>query len=357
MNNSNQGFVAVHVGAGHHSDYLIDKYKQLCKEACKIAVENINCGATALDAVVESVIVLENSQLTNAGYGSNLTLNGTVECDASVMDGATLKFGAVGAVSGVKNPALLAKRLCQQQSIDLSLGRIQPSFLVGNGAHVWAREMGIEILPPEELISVKARELHKHYKRKIDNWDESYENVKKRMDTVGAVCVDKLGNVASVCSSGGLILKYPGRVGQAGVWGCGVWASKDRYCVGASTSGCGEHLVRTTLARTVAEAIENSSCPTTSLHLAMKTNFIESRFIVGLNQKLGGVIAIKYNPEDELGEFLWAHSTETMVIGYMNSNEKSPMSHMTRLSSQDIGKTSIIGGVSFKLSNTKIGVH
>lgn len=120
--------------------------------------------------------------MTNAGFGSNLTLNGTVECDASVMDGSSLQFGAVGAVSGIKNPVLLAKRLCEQQSIKFPYGRIPPrymfcanlasctslyftllyfncnslcfaSFLVGNGAHIWAHEMGIQTLPPEQLIS------------------------------------------------------------------------------------------------------------------------------------------------------------------------------------------------------------
>lgn len=86
-------------------------------------------GENPLDAVVEAVMVLENSPLTNAGFGSNLTIDGTVECDASVMDGSNLQFGAVGAVSGIKNPILLAKRLCQQQSIKISYGRIPPRYV------------------------------------------------------------------------------------------------------------------------------------------------------------------------------------------------------------------------------------
>ena len=83
-------------------------------------------GSGALDAAVEATIVLENSPLTNAGYGSNLTFDGKVECDASVMDGSTLNFGAVGAISGVKNPVDVAKHLCQQQSVSISHGRIPP---------------------------------------------------------------------------------------------------------------------------------------------------------------------------------------------------------------------------------------
>ncbi|XP_031838321.1 taspase 1 isoform X2 [Nomia melanderi] len=295
-------------------------------------------------------MILENSALTNAGYGSNLTLEGTVECDASVMDGSTLQFGAVGAVSGIKNPILLAKRLCEQQSIKIAYGRIPPSFLVGNGAHVWAQEMGIQTLPPEQLISMKAQKIYKHYKRKVEDSDMEIQKCsKKRMDTVGAICVDKEGNITAACSSGGIILKYPGRVGQAGVWGCGTWAYKDKYSVGTSTSGCGEHLIRTSLARTIADAISDSPCPTTSLHHAMKVNFIDSKFLSGLEQKLGGVIALRYSSQEGLGDLLWSHSTNSMIIGYMNSNEQSAVSHMSSLSSDEVGKKAVVEGICFKI--------
>lgn len=83
-------------------------------------------GGNAFDAVVEATVVLEDSLLTNAGFGSNLTWDGTVECDASVMDGARLTFGACGAVPGVKNPILLAKHICDQQQVPLALGRVPP---------------------------------------------------------------------------------------------------------------------------------------------------------------------------------------------------------------------------------------
>ncbi|KAI4479747.1 PREDICTED: threonine aspartase 1 isoform X1 [Polistes canadensis] len=350
MNNVNHGFIAVHVGAGQHSDSTKDKYQKLCRDACKIGIENIKSGGSALDAVVDATIVLEDSPLTNAGFGSNLTVNGTVECDASVMDGTNLQFGAIGAVSGIKNPVFLAKRLCEQQSKKIGYGRIPPSFLVGHGAHTWAQEMGIQILSPDQLISKKAEKIYKHYKRQVENSDnEVHKYAKRRMDTVGAICVDKNGNIASACSSGGIILKYPGRVGQAGVWGCGTWACKDKYSVGTSTSGCGEHLIRTTLARSIAEAIVNTSCPTTSLHQAMKINFIESRFLNGIEKKLGGVIAIRYSPQEKLGDFLWSYSTNSMIIGYMNSNERTSISHMSVLPTIEVGKKAVVEGVCFRM--------
>ncbi|XP_033228720.1 threonine aspartase 1-like isoform X2 [Belonocnema kinseyi] len=371
MNRPKHGFIAVHVGAGQHSEKLKDKYQKLCKEACRKGIESLITGCGPLEAVVKATTVLENSPLTNAGYGSNLTIDGKVECDASVMDGSNLHFGAVGAIKGVKNPIEVAKHLCEQQSISMSHGRIPPSFLVGSGAHTWAKEMGIQTIPPDDLISVKADKVYKHYKRKVDDHsNETERTVKKRMDTVGAVCVDEFGNVASACSSGGIILKYSGRVGQvrshpkvtfqiplnkfklikkAGVWGCGTWAHKGENSVGVSTSGCGEHLIRTTLARTIADAILNVECPTTSLHAAMKKDFIDSRFLSELEQKLGGAIAIRYSSEEKLGDLLWSHSTNTMIVGYMNSMEKTAVSHMSVLPLIEVGKKAVVEGICFKL--------
>lgn len=85
-------------------------------------------GGSALDAAMEVTMLLENSPLTNAGFGSNLSWDGRVECDASVMDGAHLTFGACGAVAGVKNPVALARHICEQQRVSLSLGRVPPRY-------------------------------------------------------------------------------------------------------------------------------------------------------------------------------------------------------------------------------------
>ncbi|XP_058802148.1 threonine aspartase 1-like [Phymastichus coffea] len=355
MSESCKGFIAVHLGAGQHSLHLKDKYLELSKEACEKGIESLHQSYDVLEAVVQAVIVLEDSPITNAGYGSNLTYNGNVECDASVMDGSDLQYGAVGAVTGVKNPVELAKRLCQYQMVDIGNGRVPPSFLVGSGASAWAKEMGIPTIPPENLISVKAQKIYKHYKRKVEkaNGDisEITQQLKKRMDTVGAVCVDKDGNIAAACSSGGIILKYPGRVGQAGLWGCGTWASKGEISVGTSTSGCGEHLIRTTLARTIADAIVTTECPTTSLHRAMQADFIDSRLLQHLSEKLGGLIAIRYSHEDGCGDLLWSHSTNSMIIGYKSSTDKSAKSHMSNLPVPEVGKKATVEGVSFKLKN------
>lgn len=89
-------------------------------------IEILKNGGTALEAVTYATAILEDAPITNAGFGSNLTLEGNVECDASIMDGSSLRYGAVGALSGVKNPVLLAKKLCCQQEEPMHLGRIPP---------------------------------------------------------------------------------------------------------------------------------------------------------------------------------------------------------------------------------------
>lgn len=142
------------LGAGQYSSKSIPLFEKLCRIACKKvlffihwlhltfsdflcfnvfllflqSIEVLNTGGSSLEAVTVATAILEDSELTNAGYGSNLTIDGYVECDASVMNGSDLNFGAVGAVSGVKNPVLLAKKICCNQNKPMELGRIPPRY-------------------------------------------------------------------------------------------------------------------------------------------------------------------------------------------------------------------------------------
>ena len=102
-------------------------------------------------------------------FGSNLTESGTVEMDAGLMDGNSLLFGAVGAITKIKNPILVAKKLVEEQKKGLlPLGRVPPGFLVGDGAREWAVRHGVDTVPTETLVSEKAAKLYKHYKKKLD---------------------------------------------------------------------------------------------------------------------------------------------------------------------------------------------
>ncbi|XP_034352015.1 threonine aspartase 1 isoform X6 [Arvicanthis niloticus] len=318
------GFVLVHAGAGYHSESKAKEYKHVCKRACQKAIEKLQAGALATDAVTAALVELEDSPFTNAGIGSNLNLLGEIECDASIMDGKSLNFGAVGALSGIKNPVSVAQRLlCEGQKGKLSAGRIPPCFLVGEGAYRWAVDHGIPSCPPSTMTTRFSLAAFKRNKRKLElaervetdfiqlkrrRQSSAKENDSGTLDTVGAVVVDHEGNVAAAVSSGGLALKHPGRVGQAALYGCGCWAenigAQNPYSTAVSTSG--------------------------------------SPFLASEDGVLGGVIVLRscrcssesdssQDKQTLLVEFLWSHTTESMCVGYMSAQDGKAKTHISRL--------------------------
>ncbi|XP_036100289.1 threonine aspartase 1 isoform X2 [Molossus molossus] len=377
------GFVLVHAGAGYHSESKAKEYKHVCKRACQKAIEKLQAGALATDAVTAALVELEDSPFTNAGMGSNLNLLGEIECDASIMDGKSLNFGAVGALSGIKNPVSVANRLlCEGQKGKLSAGRIPPCFLVGEGAYRWAVDHGIPSCPPNIMTTRFSLAAFKRNKRKLElaeRVETDFIQLKKRrqsnekndsgtLDTVGAVVVDHEGNVAAAVSSGGLALKHPGRVGQAALYGCGCWAENtgahNPYSTAVSTSGCGEHLVRTILARECSHALQAEDAHQALLE-TMQNKFIRtmdliikvaaitelgaaelftigSPFLASEDGVLGGVIVLRscrcsaepdssQSKQTLLVEFLWSHTTESMCVGYMSAQDGKAKTHISRL--------------------------
>ncbi|XP_046885047.1 threonine aspartase 1 isoform X3 [Hypomesus transpacificus] len=326
------GFVLVHAGAGYHSESKAKEYKHVCKRACQRAVDRLKAGALAVEAVAAALVELESltqscpsqdSPFTNAGMGSNLNLKGEIECDASIMDGKSLHYGAVGAISGIKNPVLVANRLLSEaQKGKLSAGRIPPCFLVGRGAHDWAVSHGIPPCPSDKMatkFSLSAYKRNKHKMELAEKMDSGFKQTKRRrqsseneevsgcLDTVGAIVVDQEGNVAAAVSSGGLAMKHSGRVGQAAHYGCGCWAENacnvNPYSTAVSTSG--------------------------------------SPFLANEDCVLGGVIVLRgcrcveAQPSQDiqaiLVEFLWSHTTESMCIGYMSAQDGKAKTHISRL--------------------------
>ncbi|NXP48912.1 TASP1 aspartase, partial [Heliornis fulica] len=342
------GFVLVHAGAGYHSESKAKEYKHVCKRACQKAIEKLQAGALATDAVTAALIELEDSPFTNAGLGSNLNLLGEIECDASIMDGKSLNFGAVGALSGIKNPVSVANRLlCEGQKGKLSAGRIPPCFLVGEGAYRWAVDHGIPACPPGIMATRFSLAAFKRNKRKLElaekvetdliqlkkrRQSNEKENDSGTLDTVGAVVVDQEGNVAAAVSSGGLALKHPGRVGQAALYGCGCWAENTGahtpYSTAVSTSGIYyfyKYFKKLLSFSTVKDAHQ-------ALLETMQNKFIGSPFLANEDGVLGGVIVLRScrcsaEPESSqekptlLVEFLWSHTTESMCVGYMSAQD------------------------------------
>ena len=143
----------------------------------------LRTGGGAVEAATMATMVLEDNGDTNAGFGSNLTESGTVEMDAGLMDGSSLLFGSVGAISGIKNPILVAQKLVEEQGKGLlPLGRVPPGFLVGEGAREWAVRHNVPTIKTEHLISEKAAKLYRHYKKKLDAYKMSVANAKRKRE-------------------------------------------------------------------------------------------------------------------------------------------------------------------------------
>ncbi|MCJ1403678.1 hypothetical protein MMC11_006901 [Xylographa trunciseda] len=149
--------IFVHAGAGYHSVQNEKVHLQACADASKAAMTFLKNGGSAVDAVEVAIKVLEDKEITNAGYGSNLAIDGTVECDATVVDHYG-RSGAVGAVSQIANPIHLARLVLEHSSQPLSLRRVPPNLLVGQGATDFAFECGMPVLPHDFLISPAAKE-------------------------------------------------------------------------------------------------------------------------------------------------------------------------------------------------------
>jgi beta-aspartyl-peptidase (threonine type) len=174
------------------------------------------------------VVALEDDPLFNAGTGSTLNRLGGIEMDAAIMEGKSLRAGAVAAVSGIKNPIRLARRIMED-------GR--HVMLASEGALSFAREIGFAQCPPEELIVESAQKV----------WNEKH-------GTVGCVALDSTGNIAVATSTGGTFNKLPGRVGDSPLPGCGTYADD---CGGVSCTGHGEAIMRVVLGKAALEFIRN----------------------------------------------------------------------------------------------------
>ncbi|KAK8076883.1 N-terminal nucleophile aminohydrolase [Apiospora saccharicola] len=162
--------IFIHAGAGYHSTANERIHLQACSDAARTGMTVLKSGHSAVDAVEAAIRVLEDKEITNAGYGSNLSIDGTVECDATVVDHYG-RSGACGAVPNIKNPISLAKMILDSSNEPLSLRRVPPNLLVGNGAKDFAWEKKMPVVPNELLISRNALD-------RYNRWREDLERAK-----------------------------------------------------------------------------------------------------------------------------------------------------------------------------------
>ncbi|KAL4074155.1 nucleophile aminohydrolase [Scleroderma citrinum] len=347
-------YVAVHAGAGNHGRTSEHSVKLVMKRACMEALRLASpAGVDVLSIVERAIVELEDDHDLNAGSGSNLTLDGAVECDAAIMDGRTGDFGSVGAVSeGVKNPIKLASAILDQSRKPDRLGRIRPLTLVSSGAHSFAIKKRLETVPPESMISSRAsmdwcKWVERHNKAgeaETPELEAIPEDVPQ--DTIGAVAWDNCGNVAAGVSSGGLLLKDSGRVGQAAIFGTGCWAqqsSDGQAGMACSISGSGEHIIRAGLARAIGDALQVAKNPggaeeaDVDVHDVLITTLTE-QFCRPANERgvshadVGVLLLTKEAQEGGCAiPRLWCAFTATsMAIAYASSRKPIPKAMVLR---------------------------
>ncbi|RPD74309.1 N-terminal nucleophile aminohydrolase [Lentinus tigrinus ALCF2SS1-7] len=345
--------VAVHGGAGFHSPSSAPEVKRALRLACAGAIAVRGDGTSALQSVSAAIVILEEEECLNAGYGSNLTLSGTVECDASIMDGRTGDFGAVGAVPDVQNPILLAHQVLRYSRKPDPLTRIPPLLLVSIGASEFAQMQRLQRRPAAAMISPRARQEWMRWKSQLDSaqapslsgaldpesLDTSQsvpaqlDGLRNRQDTVGAVAWDAAGDLAAGVSSGGLLLKLPGRVGEAAIYGTGCWATRSVAC---SVSGAGEYITRMSLARTICEAVEAAGDEEDIheiLRRVLETEFLKLCSERGETSPQAGIILL-VKEQDAAGQpkpRLWcAFTTESMAVGFTTSQSQKASATILR---------------------------
>jgi beta-aspartyl-peptidase (threonine type) len=283
--------LAIHGGAGTIPKTLPEgekqQYLQSLTKALGIGRDILAKGGTSLDAVEAVVRFLEDDSLFNAGKGAVYTHEGTHELDAAIMDGSTLSCGSVAALKTVKNPISLAR---------LVMTKSPHVFLVGEGAEAFATAMKVERVDPKYFDTPKRyQQLQEELKKETEHKDR---------DTVGAVALDRHGDLAAATSTGGLTNKRFGRLGDVPVIGAGTYAN-NRTCA-VSATGIGEEFIKHTVSHDISALMEYGG-----LNLQQAADKV-------IHQKLkpgdGGVIGVAHD-----GSIALVFNSEGMYRGAADS--------------------------------------
>jgi beta-aspartyl-peptidase (threonine type) len=262
-------------------------------EALNVGYQVLKYGGTSIDACVESIAILEDSPLFNAGKGAVFTSDGQIELDCSLMDGRNLNAGAASGVKHVKNPILLAKEIMLHSD---------HVMLSGGGADSFAEKQGLAMV----------NNMYFHT-------DSRYQSLKKaqstdknpdyKFGTVGAVALDKNGNIAAGTSTGGMTNKKYGRIGDSPIIGAGTYA--DNSSCGVSCTGHGEYFIRLGVAKEVSSLMKYSN---KSLDVAC--DIVINKYLELMGGS-GGLIAL-----DKNGNVNWTFNTEGMYRAKIDTDGK-----------------------------------
>jgi len=273
--------IAVHGGSGtiEKGEFSTEKENEIraaLERAVRAGHDILEAGGSSLDAVTRAVTELEDSPHFNAGRGAVFNAEGKNELDASIMEGNGLNAGAVAAVHNVRNPILLARRVMTDSP---------HVMLMGEGAESFAREQGIDFEDDAYFYTdYRWQQLQKA--KASDNPDATFlsETPDQWFSTVGAVALDRDGNLAAATSTGGMTNKQWGRVGDSPIIGAGTYAD-NRSCA-VSATGHGEYFIRATVARDVCARVQF-----TGVSLAEASRQVVGEQLTAMGGD-GGIIAV-----------------------------------------------------------------
>jgi len=277
--------IIVHGGAGADPSEGRDELRQGVRAATVAGWRVLSAGGAALDAVESAVRTLEDHPRFNAGRGSVLTRDGTVEMDASIMEGDRLQCGAVAAVPRIANPITLARRVLEAR---------RHVLLVGDGALAFARSVGVPECDAASLVTDRQQRRHA----------EAAPRRATLGGTVGAVALDRSGTIAAATSTGGTIGKLPGRVGDSALIGCGTYAESS--IGGVSCTGDGEAIIRVVLGHRALYFLKDADDPEYAAKIAVDLLVEEGR-------GHGGLILLDWR-----GRAGYACSTPLMPVAIMS---------------------------------------
>ncbi len=296
--------LVVHGGAWAIPDDMVEAHLDGVRKAMAAGWRVLERGGTALDAVEEAVVILEDDETFDAGRGSFLNRDGKVQLDALIMDGATLRAGGVGCVEHIANPVRAARKI---------LSESPHVYFVAEGAERFAAEHGIPLCKNDDLIIPREVERLREFQSRPEDQKADLFAPTISHDTVGAVALDRDGNIAAATSTGGTLNKAPGRLGDSSLIGCGCYA--DNKSAAASTTGWGEPIMKLVLAKWAADRVASGNMP--EWVAAEAINYLEARV-----NGHGGMILLNAG-----GHFGIFHNTPRMAwavrrIGYEDSGIK-----------------------------------
>lgn len=307
--------LVIHGGAGtilkkNMSPEKERAYMQGLEEALKKGYAILQNGGSSLDAVEAVVKMLEDNPLFNAGKGAVFTNEGKIELDAAIMNGKTLSAGAVAGITTVKNPITAARAVMEKS---------EHVMMIGKGAEKFAEQQGLVIVDPSYFYteerwrvlerikkedSLKAASDKKNQKSLMQ-----FENKDHKYGTVGAVALDKQGDLAAATSTGGMSNKKFGRVGDVPIIGAGTYANNATCAV--SCTGWGEFFIRLVMAKSISDMMEYGK-----ISLQNAANEMVMKRLPAM-QGDGGLIAV-----DKNGNIALPFCTEGMYRGYIDRDGK-----------------------------------